>query len=164
MEAWLPARPSNILDMGCGTGSLSLVLADLGHAVTGVDLSPAMIALARKKAAAAGRSIAFGILDAAQPGLKPASFDVIVCRHLLWMLPGPGETLSRWMQLLKPGGRLILVEGFWGTGAGLHMEQITAALPASMTIAAQNLSGSPEFWGQPVRDERYLVAADKPDE
>ncbi len=40
LTEWLPARPSRVLDAGCGTGSLSVVVAGLGHEVTAVDYSP----------------------------------------------------------------------------------------------------------------------------
>ncbi|MCB0003845.1 MAG: methyltransferase domain-containing protein, partial [Anaerolineae bacterium] len=50
LSRWLPDRDVAILDTGCGTGSLSVVMAGLGHRVTGIDLSPAMIAQARTKA------------------------------------------------------------------------------------------------------------------
>ena len=49
----LPTPPANLLDIGCGTGSLSIVLAQLGHHVTAIDLSPAMIEQAKKKTAVA---------------------------------------------------------------------------------------------------------------
>src|SRR4051794_34341132 len=81
---WLPPAPKRILDIGCGTGSLSLLLAELGHEVSGIDLSPAMIAQAQRKALAAGHPIAFQVMDAADPQLELQHFDLILCRHLLW--------------------------------------------------------------------------------
>jgi 2-polyprenyl-3-methyl-5-hydroxy-6-metoxy-1,4-benzoquinol methylase len=157
----LPANRAAILDAGCGTGSLSIVLAGLGHAVTGIDLSPAMISLARAKAAAGGHSIAFQVMDAAQPQLAQGQFDVIVCRHLLWALPGPAQVLERWVELLRPGGRLVLIKGRWGTGAGLAAQAILGLLPSSAVHGAvQDLSHQPELWGREVADERYAVIAD----
>ena len=44
LAAWLPAVPGQVLDAGCGTGSLSVLLAELDLNVTGIDVSPAMIA------------------------------------------------------------------------------------------------------------------------
>ena len=161
LRAWLPPRKSALLDAGCGTGSLSLVMAQLGHTVTGVDLSPAMIARAREKARAAGLSIDFRVMDAAAPEFSPGSFDVLVCRHLLWALPDPEQVLQRWADLLKPGGRLILVEGFWDTGAGLHAAHLVLAIPPSVVkISVQDLSGQVDLWGKTVTDERYAIIAD----
>ena len=160
LKTWLPTPPAHILDAGCGTGSLSVVMAGLGYTVTGIDFSPEMLVLAKAKAAAAGHTIPFQVMDAAAPQFPPHSFDSIVCRHLLWALPEPAEVLRRWVKLLKPGGRLVLIEGFWETGSGLHADEVAAALPASCTeVSRQNLSDQLDYWGRPVSDERYIVVA-----
>jgi 2-polyprenyl-3-methyl-5-hydroxy-6-metoxy-1,4-benzoquinol methylase len=161
LKAWLPAAEKAVLDIGCGTGSLSVVLAGLGHIVTGIDLSPAMIALAQAKAEARGYDIDFQVMDAAFPKFGLHQFDVIVCRHLLWALPEPKQVLQRWVEFLKPQGRLILIEGYWMTGAGLHAEELTRMLPQTCTnISIQALSHNPDFWGGAVTDERYALIAD----
>jgi len=152
----LPPAPAAILDIGCGTGSLSLIMAELGYTVTGIDLSPAMIERAKAKVAGAN----FHIMDAAHPQFSPQSFDVILCRHLLWALPETDQVLQRWIALLKPGGRLILIEGFWQTGVGLHAQQIVNAMPAIMGgVSVKNLSDNSALWGHAVSDERYIVTA-----
>jgi 2-polyprenyl-3-methyl-5-hydroxy-6-metoxy-1,4-benzoquinol methylase len=157
----LPASPAAILDMGCGTGSLSVVMAGMGHDVTGIDLSPGMIAQARAKAAAAGQIIAFQVMDAAELSLAPGQFDAIVSRHLLWALPEPEQVLRRWAALLRPGGRLVLIEGRWSTGAGLAAAKILAALPPTLTPhPVRDLSQQPQLWGREVADERYAIIAD----
>jgi 2-polyprenyl-3-methyl-5-hydroxy-6-metoxy-1,4-benzoquinol methylase len=160
LENTLSGKELGILDIGCGTGSLSILLAELGHTVTGVDLSPAMIELAEAKAKKAQRSIRFQVMDAAFPELPSQKFDAIICRHLLWTLPEPKQVLQRWMKLLKPEGRLLLIEGFWHTGAGLHAKDILAMLPESVSEAnLQNLSKQADFWGTAVTDERYMITA-----
>ena len=151
------------LDLGCGTGSLSLVLAGLGWNVTGIDLSPAMIdrAGAKAEAAATGPRIQFVVGDAAFPQMPPRTYDLIICRHVLWTLPDPAGVLERWTALLKPGGRLVLVEGSWQTGAGLHSDDVLEMLPATLTnISQMTLSDRPELWGGAVEDERYVITAD----
>jgi 2-polyprenyl-3-methyl-5-hydroxy-6-metoxy-1,4-benzoquinol methylase len=158
LKSWLPANPADILDVGCGTGSLSVVMAGLGHRVTGIDLSPAMVAQARAKAKAQGYSIAFDVMNAADPQFPPPSFDGLVARHLLWALPEPSKVLQRWVELVRPNGRLILIEGFWNTGAGLHAVELLAALPSSAkVVSVENLSDQPDYWGKQVTDERYAV-------
>ncbi len=67
LRTWLPADKAVILDVGCGTGSLSVVVAGLGHQVVGLDVSPAMIARAQAKASALGHPIEFHVMDAAEP-------------------------------------------------------------------------------------------------
>lgn len=169
LHAYLPPPPASVLDLGCGTGSVSFLLAELGHAVTGVDFSGAMIALAKAKAAdglpagAGPRRPEFHIMDAAEPAFAPESFDVLLCRHLLWALPAPAQVLRRWTALLKPGGRLLLIEGRWHTGSGLQAAEITAMLPAALVLTGgHDLSVHPIYWGKPVDDERYILVAAKP--
>jgi len=161
LQRWQPAPPVQILDIGCGTGSLSLALARLGHHVTGIDLSPKMIAQAKAKAEQARLDIEFEVMGAAKPEFPPQTFDGIVCRHVLWMLPEITAVLQTWTRLLQPGAQILLVEGFWHTGGGLHAEELLAALPASwQNVAVQNLSDQPEFWGKEVHDERYALTAE----
>ncbi|MED7821403.1 class I SAM-dependent methyltransferase [Streptomyces chiangmaiensis] len=167
---WLPARPGDVLDLGCGTGSLSLLAAERGHRVTGVDLSAAMVALARAKLA--GRDAVFLVGDATAPPLGEQLFDVILVRHVLWALPDPGRALRHWRGLLRPGsashaggsegGRLVLVEGVWGTTSpvGLPVDRLTALLaPLALDVRVEGLSDDARLWGKEVDDERYAVVA-----
>ncbi len=156
----LPPAPAAVLDMGCGTGSLSILLAEAGYTVTGLDFSPAMVVQAKYKAGDAGLEIAFQLGDAADPAIINERFDAIVDRHLLWALPDPALALQRWAGLLRPQGRMLLIEGYWHTGAGLHASQVTAALPPSISsVTIKDLSAAAELWGYQVNDERYLVTA-----
>src|SRR6202035_4410761 len=81
--------PFDALDCGCGTGFLSLELAARGHRVNGIDFAPAMLAEARRKSAARGLSVRFEEGDAEQLSFAPASFDLVISRHVLWTLPHP---------------------------------------------------------------------------
>jgi SAM-dependent methyltransferase len=160
LRAWLPERASDVLDLGCGTGSLSLLAAEQGHRVTGVDLSPAMIDLARAKLA--GRDALFLHGDAVAPPVGEERFDVLLVRHLLWALPDPGRVLRHWRGLLRPGGRLVLVEGVWGavTPVGIPADRLTALLaPLTGHARVERLSQDALLWGGPVEDERYAVVA-----
>jgi 2-polyprenyl-3-methyl-5-hydroxy-6-metoxy-1,4-benzoquinol methylase len=161
LRTWVPHASATVLDVGCGTGSLSILLAELGHNVTGIDLSPSMISHAQAKAATHGFQIEFHVMDAAVPQLPDQQYDVIICRHLLWTLPEPEQVLRRWIEFLRSKGRLILIEGFWVTGTGLHAPEIIQMLPASfINLSHQNLSDNPNFWGSSVSDERYAIIAD----
>jgi 2-polyprenyl-3-methyl-5-hydroxy-6-metoxy-1,4-benzoquinol methylase len=156
----LPTLQSEILDIGCGTGSLSILLAELGHRVTGVDLSPAMIEQAEAKAKKEQQAIQFHVMDAAFPEFSGQKFDAILCRHLLWTLPDPAQVLQRWIKLLKPNGRLVLIEGFWHTGAGLKAKAILEIMPDTLTeIHSYSLSDQQALWGTAVTDERYVITA-----
>lgn len=158
----LPRPPAKVLDVGCGTGSLSLLLAASGYTVTGIDFAPAMITEARAKAASAGLDVAFAIADASAPDFRAASFNVIVCRQVLWALPDPASVLRKWSSLLVEGGTLFLVEGLFSSGNGIAMPDLLAALPETLKVeTASDLSGTSGLWGGPIPDQRYLVTAQR---
>jgi SAM-dependent methyltransferase len=107
----LPAPPSQVLDVGAGTGFLALACARLGHRVTALDLSSGM--LGRLRAAAERDDLAVEAVEAAAESPPSGPFDVVVERHLLWTLPDPGAALAAW-RAAAPAGRLVLFEGLWG--------------------------------------------------
>ncbi|MEV5547161.1 class I SAM-dependent methyltransferase [Streptomyces sp. NPDC052309] len=161
LRSWLPARPGDVLDLGCGTGSLSLLAAEQGHRVTGVDRSPAMVERARAKLA--GRDAVFLTGDASAPPVGERCFDAVLVRHVLWTLPDPGRALRQWREVLRPGGRFVLVEGVWGTVApvGIPAGRLTALLaPLAGRVRVERLSDDPSLWGRAVDDERYAVVAE----
>lgn len=154
----LPPSPANILDLGCGTGSVSVLLAQMGHAVTGIDLSPRMIGKATEKARRHGVEIELHVGDAASPDVSDA-FDVVLTRHVLWALPEPGTAVERWCDLLAPNGRLVLIEGRWHTGGGLGVDEVIALVsPHAPSVRVQLLDAA-ALWGAPISDDRYLVLA-----
>jgi ubiquinone/menaquinone biosynthesis C-methylase UbiE len=104
----------DVLDVGCGTGFLALLLAELGHRVTGADAADEMLALAEEKAAQAGLAVDLQRADAEQLPFDDDSFDLVVERHVIWTLPEPRVALSEWSRVLRPGGHLVLVEGEHG--------------------------------------------------
>jgi ubiquinone/menaquinone biosynthesis C-methylase UbiE len=155
----LPPPPADVLDLGCGTGSLTLLLAQAGHRVHGVDLAPRMVTAATAKLTAAGVTATVEVGDASAPPGGPQSYDVVLTRHVLWALPDPSAALSRWVRLLRPGGRLLLVEGRWWTGGGLTSAETHRLLrPYASHVLSVALT-DPVLWGGPVDDERYLVLA-----
>lgn len=108
LEKYLPSgRPLDILDIGTGTGFFALLLAQQGHRVTGIDLTPEMIAQAGKMADELGISARFLVMDAEAPEFAEGSFDAIVTRKLTWTLPHLDRAYANWRRLLRPGGVLI---------------------------------------------------------
>jgi len=162
-EAWrrllrdhFPEPPARVADLGCGTGTLSVLLGDEGYAVDGVDFSPEMVDAAREKAA--GRpDLAFAVGDAGEPPLERGAYDVVLCRHVLWVLGDPAAALDNWVGLLGEGGRLVLVEGFWPTGTGLRATQTEALLRAAGREPTTHPLREDVYWGGPITDERYLM-------
>ncbi len=153
----LPLMPpaARVADLGCGTGSLSVLLAAEGHRVRGLDLSAAMLEIATRKAE--GLPAEFRQGDAADPPYPAASCDVVLARHVLWALPDPDAALARWVHLLAPGGRLVLVEGLWFTGAGLPSAECEALVRRHRQEVTVTPLTDPALWGRAVDDERYLV-------
>lgn len=153
----MPPAPASVIDLGCGTGSLSVLLAAHGYDVQALDISPQMIAIARSKAAAAGVDVQFVQGDASDPPYAPGSCDVILGRHVLWALPDPDAAIARWTALLRPAGRLVLVEGRWSTGAGLKAGEARGLVLTHRADAEVRPLRNPALWGRAIDDERYLL-------
>lgn len=111
LEKLLPAAPARVLDVGAGTGFLSLIAAELGHHVTAVDLSSGMLGQLRAKAEQADLSVE--IVEAEATSVPPGPFDAVISRHLLWTLLEPMTALRGWHEVALRG-RLVLVESLWG--------------------------------------------------
>ena len=95
--------------------------------------------------------------DAVDPGLAPASVDVVLSRHVLWALADPVAVVGRWAAALRPGGRLVLVEGSWSTGAGLTAQECVEIVREWCHGVEVRHLPDPRLWGGPVSDERYLA-------
>jgi 2-polyprenyl-3-methyl-5-hydroxy-6-metoxy-1,4-benzoquinol methylase len=115
-----------ILDVGTGTGLMALLAAELGHDVTGLDVSESMLELARRKAASLRLDVRWDLGDAEDPPYAPGTFDVLVARHVAWTLLHPRETIERWSTLVRPGGLIVIIDGAYGSRDPLT--RITAAI------------------------------------
>jgi SAM-dependent methyltransferase len=145
-QAWLDLlwrvagrTPRRVLDVGCGTGFLALRFAELGHTVTGVDFSPEMIGRARRNAEQAAQEIDFRVGDATALDCPDETQDLVVARHLIWALPDPQRGVAEWLRVLRPGGRLALIEGKWANNeawAASKARLASRALNRMLDIAA----------------------------
>lgn len=111
--AHLPKGKLKILDVGCGTGELSILLSQMGHDVTGIDLSESMMEKGRIKARSKCLDVIFMKGDAEAPAFDDGSFDVVLNRHLLWTLPNPQKALDSWINVLKDNGKALVIDGVW---------------------------------------------------
>jgi SAM-dependent methyltransferase len=154
LRGLLPPAPADILDVGTGTGFLAWLLAELGHRVTGVDLAAKMLAVARAKggegpegpegpAPLPAGAPDFRVGDAIDPPLPPASVDAVVNRHLLWTLTDPARAFASWRRLLRPGGRVVAIDGLWRLG-----QTPASAQPAAPGATPAAAEPSREVWGR----------------
>ena len=107
----LPEPGAAVLDVGAGTGALSLLAAELAYRVTALDLSTGMLGEAERKAKERGleERMTFVVGSAAEPPAGP--FDAVMERHVLWTLPDPVGALRSWREVAL---RVVLFEGVWG--------------------------------------------------
>ena len=107
-------KPSYCLDVGAGTGFISLLLCELGHVCRGIDLSEGMLEEAKEKAKKMAFShICFEIGDAENIDSLDETYDVVINRHLLWTLPDPEKAVNEWLRVTKMGGMVIIIDGDW---------------------------------------------------
>ncbi len=158
----LPKPPSKIADMGCGTGALTELLAQDGHELVGLDISRQMVKTARQKLNASGVEARLEVRDVVDPRLRAGTYDVVLSRHVLWALPDAADAISTWFKLLRPGGRIVLIEGRWSTGGGMSMQDLAALLEPHTAVVHRIPLSDPQLWGRTFTDERYALVGEKP--
>ena len=119
IRKYLPENESEngrlkILDVGCGTGFFTILLAKQGHQVTGTDLTPDMIANSRILGEEEHVTCDFQVMDAEHLSFSDESFDVVISRNLTWTLPEAAQAYKEWIRVLKPGGLLLNFDANYG--------------------------------------------------
>ena len=101
-------QPQSILDVGCGTGELlTQITGRMDASLAGLDLSPNMVAVARKKL---GNSVDLQVGDSEALPWEAATFSVVLCTLSFHHYPHPNQALTEMRRVLKPGGMLILAD------------------------------------------------------
>ena len=106
-------RALRVLEVGTGPGFFAILLRELGGAVTAIDLTPAMLAEAKKNAGALADDICFLEMNAEALRFPDACFDVVLSRNLTRNLPHPEQAYAEWARVLKPGGLLLNFDANW---------------------------------------------------
>lgn len=102
-----------VLDIGCGPGFFSILLAELGYSLTAIDYTASMLKQAKENALRCSQAITFQQMDAENLEFENASFDAIVSRNLTWNLPHPSNAYHEWNRVLRPGGVLLNYDANW---------------------------------------------------
>ena len=132
IERFLPEGGSlDILDVGTGTGFFAVLLAQQGHRVEGIDLTPAMLEEARTLAKQRNLDITFREMDAQNLAYPDDTFDVAISRNLTWTLPDPERAYASWFRVLKPGGVLLNFDAEYAAHVRSHSVQNRKVAPDS---------------------------------
>ena len=103
-----------ILDVGCGPGFFSVILASLGHDVIGIDLTESMIQKADEIADMLDYNIDFRVMNAQELDFDDEEFDVVISRNLTWTLPDIEQAYKEWYRVLKKDGVLLNFDADYG--------------------------------------------------
>jgi ubiquinone/menaquinone biosynthesis C-methylase UbiE len=120
---WLGARArGRVLEVAIGTG-LNLPHYPTEATLTGIELSPAMLAIARQRASDVGRAVDLHEGDAQQLPFGDAAFDTVVCALSLCTIPDPATAIDEMRRVLVPGGRLLLLDHIGSTWPPIYAAQ-----------------------------------------
>jgi ubiquinone/menaquinone biosynthesis C-methylase UbiE len=130
---WVCSRASgDVLEVAVGTGgNLRHYPGDVR--LTGVELSPEMLRLARQEAERLGRAVDLRLGDAQALELPDAAFDTVVCTMSLCAIPDQRRAIAEMKRVLRPGGRLLLLdhivgEPWWVRAIQWLLERLTVPL------------------------------------
>lgn len=111
---YVPKKKLKILDVGCGSGFFTILMAQQGHEVIGVDLTADMITRAKELAAEEKTDCTFQVMDAENLEFADEAFDMVISRNLTWTLPDAERAYSEWLRVLKKGGCLLNFDANYG--------------------------------------------------
>ncbi len=125
--------PISIIDLGCGTGTIALMLAEMfpNAKIVGVDLSENMLSLARVKLAARRLEarVTLTRCDVKATGLAAGSFDLVISNSVLHHLPDPERLIVEMNRLVAPSGALLLCDLFRPAGPAAAWAIVDEAAP-----------------------------------
>jgi ubiquinone/menaquinone biosynthesis C-methylase UbiE len=120
---WLGTRArGHVLEVAIGTG-LNLPHYPADITLAGIELSPAMLAIARQRAADLGRPVDLRTGDAEALPFDAGTFDTVVCGLSLCTIPDPATAIGETHRVLKPGGSLLLLDHIGSSWPPIHAAQ-----------------------------------------
>lgn len=161
---WLPATSGGrVLEIGCGNGNLLARLADLGWQAQGIEPDPKAAKIARDR----GLPVIAGELT--DQSFESEAFDAIIMSHVIEHIGDPVSLLRRCRQILKPGGRVIMLTpnlgamGYRWLGRNwLHLDpprHLNLFTPESMSIACRHAGFISPSCETVLRDANWTLAA-----
>lgn len=143
--------PSQIVELGVGTG-ISLPLYERKHRITGIDLSRDMLERARKRVAGEGLSHVDALheMDAGALTFADGAFDAAMAMFVITVVPDPERVLSELARVVRPGGRIVLVNHF-SVEAGprafaeRHLSRFSSRLGWRPNFPIETVLGHPEL-------------------
>ncbi|MGH3134203.1 MAG: class I SAM-dependent methyltransferase [Gaiellaceae bacterium] len=155
---------ATVLEAGCGPGFVTALLLEhvRGGSVTGLDLDSTMLAHARELLAGSER-VRFVEASASATGLPAESFDVVLARFLLQHLPDVPAVLAELRRVLRPGGRLIVVDSDQAFDALFYPEPPFTGELMRAVAEGQRLLGGDRYIGRRlpalIRDAGFSAIA-----
>ncbi len=111
-------KDRDLLDVGCGDGTLAISLSDRGAKVVGIDVSQAMIEAATQRAASSKTDVSFHLGKAECLPFEAEQFDLVLAKTILCFVDDASDTFAEMARVLRPGGQLVIGElGKWSPWA-----------------------------------------------
>jgi ubiquinone/menaquinone biosynthesis C-methylase UbiE len=150
---WVCGRAvGDVLEVAVGTG-LNLDHYPDDVTITGVDLSPAMLEHARRRADASGREVTLQVGDAHRLEFPDDSFDTVVCTFSLCGIPDERRAIAEMWRVLRPGGQLLLADHVVSTSAPVRLLQRLLEV-VTIPIGGENFRRRPVLH---VRDQGFVI-------
>jgi ubiquinone/menaquinone biosynthesis C-methylase UbiE len=158
----LGKKSISILDVGTGPGIIALLLAEQGHNVTGVDQSEEMLANARRNAQACNLAVRFKQGDAEKLPFQDGSFDAVVNRHVLWTVTDPEKAIFEWWRILKPGGRIVVIDGNWYHNDKSLKKAAWRCASKVLILVTEHRDPRVDDFDEGVKEKLWSVKANRP--
>lgn len=157
LDDWVAGHGGRrVLDIGCGTGAISLAVARRARQCTGIDISAPMLAIARARAQGEGRAIDFIEADAQRHAFAPGAFDTLVSRLGVMFFDDPAAAFANLHRAATPDARMALIA--WRSPAeNPFMTAAEAALPPSLLTLPPRQPGGPGQFGFADRQKAQRI-------